>query len=692
MNRRMLYELTKAAFVHADLRSDLMPLVSLGHEARVASREIDLRGLVIRTAYEAKSPALRRVLLESVITADRSGHCKQADARNRGRYRPAFLRWIANRDFPNPNPEGRKQRVVFNSLPSEEQSRIYQEWQQGRLDWAQRHKPQGLGPETRITVENFNEIRPGDVIWRSDSPVKLHRVTAVDREGRRARNPTLIMVQFDRDNPEQEGEERHMSLGAVRNQMLEYHRVPGMGPRAERERARARLPQQPSGGWPQFDDVGVGNRRAEKLREAFKAMREIRDPREVTRAKIKDRLENALGESPPPRKAMKEFMHQLRSWVKQLAQASKEGGEPLRQQAQTYRAMQLKLDEGISQLDGEDRQERRDRNRDKERLTPDMDALQGPIQRRWDADARGKMKPVFARALQQLAGGTEFDGDFAKKLLKKLKDAGVPVEGTNRPMAVLALAVAAEQVQDRDLNENQQENLNAARAGIRREFGRLRQEYMQQREEEQGRQRKRQEAPARHQDRRELRGGGRKQMDSKAKLNSYFIGQVLPQGASDEAKAHAKEQLKKATYEDLEQLRKAASGILKNWDSDAARQHPLVKNLGYDREGLKKLKKLLKRKLGDVNGRQYHDDVLKMANKYDLESEDADALYDWRADKPGRGRALSDQEKMSRFLAKAKPETRERMQGMSLADFMVMYKSILKEVLDEDEEEVSQAA
>jgi len=138
-------------------------------------------------------------------------------------------------------------------------------------------------------------------------------------------------------------------------------------------------------------------------------------------------------------------------------------------------------------------------------------------------------------------------------------------------------------------------------------------------------------------------------------------------------------------------LRAAADWIESNWDDSRAQEHPLIQNLGYDREGLKKLQKLLKRKLGDVNGRQYHDDVKNMANKYDLESEDADALYDWRVDKPARGRALSDQEKMSRFLAKAKPETKERMQGMSLADFMVMYKAILKEVL-EDEEEVAAAA
>ena len=200
-------------------------------------------------------------------------------------------------------------------------------------------------------------------------------------------------------------------------------------------------------------------------------------------------------------------------------------------------------------------------------------------------------------------------------------------------------------------------------------------------------------APAgKHKDRKKLRGGGKKKLEDDAKLGSWFISQAIPRGASETAKAHAKKQLKGARYQDIKVLADAADYILNNWGSDKAKNHPLIQHLGYDRDGLKKLKKLMGRKMQQVNGRTYHADVLQVANKYDLEAEDADALFDWRADKPGRGSRISDQEKMNRFLAKASPETRERMQGMSLADFMVMYKSILKEVLDEDEEDVSQAA
>lgn len=689
-SKHMLYELTKAAFVHAELRPGLMPLIKMAREARVASQEFDLRAHAIRTAYATNDKDLRRVLVGAVTTADKKGRILKQAARGRGRprFRQRFMQQVENQRFRHPDTGND---VMFLSLPWEEQKRLYNEWQQRMLDWAHRHMPQNLqgklGPETRINPENFDNLGVGDVIWSSMNPHVHYRVTAVDREGRRAQNPTLALEQFKPDDPNFSAPPRHLSLAMVRNEMLEHHRVPGMGPRADRERALAALPNEPRGGWPKFDDLGLGERREEKLQQAFKDLVDVRNPREITLGRLKDHIENALGEAPPPRKAVKEFMHQLRGWVGQLAEAADRGGEPLRGQAQAYRAMKLKIDQGISRLDGEDRQERQDRKREKQRLTPDLDRMGDGFRGRWDAEARNKMKPVFARAMQQLAGGRELDQDFAKKLVKDLKDAGVSVENLGGPLAVGSLAQMARQLRQRKgVNSSQRENLERAGNAAAREAGRMMRELREQREEKSRKQRERQEGPRRHENRRQLRGGGRKQMDQKAKLPSFFIGKVLPEGASAEAKEIAKRQLKAATYGDLEKLRKAAAHIADNWDSDFARNHALVQHLGYDREGLKKLQRLLKRKLGDVNGRQYHSDVLEMANKYDLESEDADALYDWRVDKPARGRALSDQEKMSRFMAKAKPETRERMQGMSLADFMVMYKSILKEVLDDEED------
>lgn len=687
----MLYRLAKAAFVHTELRADLVSLVRLGHKTRAASRDLGLRSMVIRTAYDSKNPELKRVLLAALVSGRKNTRLKHADARRYPRYRPAFIRWYRGRKFRNPDTGLEN---VFESLPSEERTRIYQDWQQGRLDWAQRHKPSGLGSETQITIENFNRVRPGDVIWRSDSPVKLHLVTKVDREGGRANSPTITMVQFDRggavpgvDDEHDTAKLRHMSKAAVRNKMLEYHTVPTMGARAKRERAQAALPQAPQGGWPKFQNLGLSEEHQEKLQKTFRKMQEVKDPAEVSLGRIKTRLHETLGKE-APRKAVKEFMHELRDWAKQIADAARDGGPLFERQEQRYRALGLKLDQGVSRLDDLDRRDRNSRGEMKRRLTPDMDQLPPMFLSRWDAETRGKMKPVFARFFQQ---GGVLDADQGKKLIKSFKDAGVPLEGIEQPMALGAVSAIADLLLRREgLSSQERQSLSQAQAGGSREAARLARKLQEEEQEQEQEAERRQKSPRRHQDRTELRGGGRKQMDAKAKLNSFFIGKILPEGASEEARAIAKEQLKKATYANLETLRKAAIWLDGHWDDPRAQQHPLIQNLGYDREGLKKLKKLIKRKLGDVNGRQYHEDVLAMANKYDLESEDADALYDWRVDKPARGRALSDQEKMNRFLAKAKPETRERMQGMSVADFMIMYKAILQEVL-EDEEEIAAA-
>ena len=700
-NKHMLYELTKTAFVRTELRADLVPLVRLAHAARVASHGLDLRGILIRTAYASTNPDLRRVLVAAVVAADKGVPAqimKHADARapRKGEYRQAFLRWVNNQKFRNPNPDGRKDSngqpmdVSFFTLPPPEQSRIYQEWQQGRLDWAQRHKPEGLSEESRITVENFGDLKVGDVVWRSDSPVKLHRITKVDLA--RPNSPRLTMVQFNRENPAVEGDDRHLSPGAVKNPMLEYHRVPDMGPRADRKRAIARLPQQPRGGWPKFDDLGVGARREEKLQDAFRGMVDVRDPKELSLARVKDRLENALGESPPPRKAVKEFLHNLRDWASELAKAAKEQGDVLGPQHRMYGAMVVKLDQGIAKLEGKDRKERREKKETKSRLTPDMSMLKPHPNRPWDDKLRGKLQKVFGQAFDQVSKGAEVAPDFIEKVLKKAKDAGIDTSGQGGAQILHVMSQMARQVAAQEgIRSHEKRDLNQAAVQIAGQATKLLHRFHDEKREKEEEKAKRKEEPKRHENRKKLQGGGRKQMDAVAKLNAHFIKLVLPDNLSDEAKVVAKEQLKKAKYGDLEKMRRAAAWLADNWEDDRAKEHPLVKNMGFDREGLQKLQKLMKRKLGDVNGRQYHQDVLDMSNKHDLESEDADALYDFRIDKPTRGRALSDQEKMSRFLAKAKPETKERMQGMSVQDFMVMYNAILQEVL-EDEEDLAAAA
>jgi hypothetical protein len=46
----------------------------------------------------------------------------------KAQYAPEFLRWVENRRFPNPNPQGRLDTVKFNTLPDDEQARIFEQW------------------------------------------------------------------------------------------------------------------------------------------------------------------------------------------------------------------------------------------------------------------------------------------------------------------------------------------------------------------------------------------------------------------------------------------------------------------------------------------------------------------------------------------------------------------------------------
>ena len=690
--RRMLYELTKMAFVYPELRADLMPFVKLGHEARIASHSVDLRGIAIRAAYNSRNHALRSALLEAVVAADGRSFAKTAKTR-KPKYRQPFLKWIANRKFPNPNPEGRESQISFYSLSSQEQSKIYQEWQANYRDWARQHMPAGLGSGTRVTNENFDDIKIGDVLWYNASPGKPLKVTGINREGWRANNPTLELIQVDLSDPGFQGQERSFTKSTLGNENLELHRLPDQGPageerrqkekdeqsRKKKERVRAKLPREPKGGWPDFDHLGLGAPAQRSVQQAFKGMVDARDPGEMSLSKIKKRLKDRM-DAEPDRKVLREFMHQLGAWAAELGQAAKEGGEEFAPQQQMYRAIKMKVDSGIAALDGEQRDDEGVQRRERTSMKPDWGILPEKMRERWDDEQQDKMKPVYAEAMKEIAEGRFVDAPYVEKLIEKLNRAGAAAAGMGRPVAVGVLIRFMNNAAENASDPKKREKLEEGVRNAAREAARMSREHQQKNVER-----------ALHKDRKELRGGGQKKHEDPAQLSSWFISQVLPKGVSETVRAKGREQLKKATYANLGKMVDAADWLLSNWDDDRAKKHPLVQHLGYDREGLKKLKKLIKRKMGDVRGRQYHAEVLEVANKYGLEPEDADALYDWRADKPGRGARISDQEKMSRFLAKAKPETRERMKGMGLADFMVMYKAILKEVLEE-EELASQAA
>lgn len=185
-----------------------------------------------------------------------------------------------------------------------------------------------------------------------------------------------------------------------------------------------------------------------------------------------------------------------------------------------------------------------------------------------------------------------------------------------------------------------------------------------------------------HKDRKELRGVPKKKMSDKSDIGRHHFMQSLiaPEGMPEELRTQAKAQLQNATYQDIGTILRNIEHMRASPDSEHTKE---LQESGYTDEDLDHIEHVLKQHMQDVHGRLYHPDMLPVANQHDLESEDLDELYQWKRHSPKHGKKLSPQELFNRFLKHAKPETKSRMQGMPLSDFMVMYKAIMK---DTDEE------
>jgi len=79
--------------------------------------------------------------------------------------------------------------------------------------------------------------------------------------------------------------------------------------------------------------------------------------------------------------------------------------------------------------------------------------------------------------------------------------------------------------------------------------------------------------------------------------------------------------------------------------------------------------------------KKYNSKVKSVMDKHELTDDDADQVKGFKKSKPDDGKHVSPAELLRRFLAKAKPETKERMKGVSPADFVKM----LGAIMDEDE-------
>lgn len=189
-----------------------------------------------------------------------------------------------------------------------------------------------------------------------------------------------------------------------------------------------------------------------------------------------------------------------------------------------------------------------------------------------------------------------------------------------------------------------------------------------------------------HKDRKELRAKPKAKMSDTVGVSEELTELLVPEGMSETSRETAKKALSEAKYELLEQLRNNAEKALEK--PNGAYMKGLLAG-GYTEEGVRKMHKGLNKALEAAEGKKYHPTVLSVANMYDLESEDADELRDFKGDKPHRGRKLNPQELFQKFMQKAKPETRERMKSMDLNDFMAMYNSIMAE---EEEESPAKTA
>jgi hypothetical protein len=85
--------------------------------------------------------------------------------------------------------------------------------------------------------------------------------------------------------------------------------------------------------------------------------------------------------------------------------------------------------------------------------------------------------------------------------------------------------------------------------------------------------------------------------------------------------------------------------------------------------------------------KKYSPKVETVMDNHALTDDDADQVREFKSDKPSSGIPATPAQLMQRFLAKAKPETRERMKGMSPAEFMQMLGAIM-----EDEEGAGKTA
>jgi hypothetical protein len=676
----MLYQLTKTALEQPGLRARLLPFIDLGRATRVASVNVDLRSVVIHAAFETNDRELRDALvrcaaaptfveagapepdesvamtyeeyrqLVKVAYSTTSGERRRQvlGILKQAKYSKGFMKWVEGRKFKHPDTGND---VLFVSLPAEEQKKVHQQWKAGKKEWAQKFKPDSLDDKTRLTPEKFDDLKEGEELWISWSPAKVHRVTGKDKTS--TGKPVLVMVQVD-PKTGKEGETRYMHKSTVSSSDHELHvmppgskiKLPGAKP------SKAPEPEKPKA--------------EEKKPEKPKAEEKKKKKKPAVPPAAKEALKHMVAptstawmNSPGLPGPGAEFGDKKSPFSTGSTIEIEEGGYPPKK----YDVMADKL---VSGPNGDAMMV------EDENGTPTLVPIGSKYEpkKMYELDESGKEKPKkVPESAKPVSGHDVGVGDTVYL-------GGEPYEvlstkpNPDKHGQIVELKGGPDSVATLDLDGPKGQK---GQAFVTK--GEKPKEPEKPKAEE-----KKPSGTGKHKDRKELRGKG-KPDSHKVKLTDDQKKSFLPDGLSAAAKAATEKGLEGA---DVGLLKKLQSNVKKALDEPEGAYAKAMAQSGYTPGDLSKMSATLKGALKGLEGRQYGKEVLDMANKYDLEGEDADELYDFRSDKPGFGKKLTDQQLMQKFLAKAKPETKERMKGMSVADFMVMYKAIMA---DEEEEE-----
>jgi len=728
--KAMLYQLTKTALEHPEFREGLLPLVKLGKDVRTASGGANLRQAVIRTAFEATDPEFKTLLVRCVMAADRAPEpskkvaqttalsaaerkrlvrvayeskdsaarkeileqIKTADARHdelieanlvendswegplaieaseyktlvrvaystkdlgrrreilgllkEAKYSPGFMKYVEKQQWKHPETGNM---VQFVSLPPKEQKKIHEQWKAGKKDWAQKFKPDGLGEETELSPEKFDDLKPGDRLWISWAPHVEHKVTGFNKT--KTGKPVLEMVMV---NPEtgEEGEERYMHRSSAGNPKHDIHILPeGAKPKdpAKTEDAKAEAPKEEP--------------KAETPKSAIPAA--AKESLEIMHANAGSWM-NAPG---MPGYGASFSAEDAPFSEGDIIEIEEGGYPPIK-----YKVQAGKLVVGP--------------NGSAMMATPlPGQKVEGttliPIGGKYEPqkmkgfDESGKPKPAKIPSSAKPMKSAEIGPGDTVYLNGKPYEVLTSKPNPNAHGDIFELKNGPDSASILALDGPKDSKGSA--------FVTQGKKPEKVKEPEKAKEPEKTEAPKamKHKDRKELRGVPKPDSD-KVKLTAKVKQGFTPDGLSDEAKKATEAGFKGLTYGGLKQL---ATNVQAAVDDPEGAYAKALAGSGYSPGDLSEMHKTIKTLMRGAEGRKYTQPVLDIANKYDLESEDADELYDFKDDKPGRGKKLTDQQLFDKFLAKAKPETRERMQGMNLKDFMIMYASIM----DEEDEEV----